>query len=321
MHLDLRSLGVLGKVPSCAEYIRLRFGAQDLAALDVWLAESMDRLLARPQEQWVTRYEQGSIYGFVFRGQSEETLVAGVVRPSADSANRKFPLVVAAAFASPSELVRRPALLPLLLEPFWVAAGLVLAESRGMDVPELERRIEAIAHGCELPGDGASEAYRAWIESTSTAALWTLLCEQRLDATEIIRLLLECVRPVRGVEHPTNSLTLKLPLGRAGGAALCFWLDLVCAAAGWKATIPSFFWSHDGTTGTVLLHLGSPPHGTVEELWAPQGLQDEFCDLTKDTSDEQARWLPGLSESLRCMCNSKEHSARKLLEAVAATCR
>ncbi len=40
-----------------------------------------------------------------------------------------------------------------------------------------------------------------------------------------------------------SPLSLRLPLGQAGGAALCFCSDLARRFLGWRATVPSFFWS------------------------------------------------------------------------------
>ena len=96
-------------------------------------------------------------------------------------------------------------------------------------------------------------------------------------SSRAIRWLRETVRPYQRTERPRTPLTLRLPLGQAGGAAVCFWLDLVQRLTGWLATIPSFFWSHDGTSGTMLLHLGEPPRVTLAELWMSTPSRNEIC--------------------------------------------
>jgi hypothetical protein len=120
-------------------------------------------------------------------------------------------------------------------------------------------------------------------------------------AAGAIRFAVEAVRPMRGVERPRTPLTLRLPLGAAGGAAVCFWVDLVRRAAGWRSTIPSFFWSHDGETGTMLLHLGDAPRSTLVDLWIPGGDRAELCDLTHPLSSTALSAVPELPPALaRC---------------------
>ena len=64
--------------------------------------------------------------------------------------------------------------------------------------------------------------------------------------------------------------------------------------AGWRRTVPSFFWSHDGASGALMLHLGRVPPAAFGELWLPTGASDEVCDLvlpsTSFRSSRASRW-------------------------------
>jgi hypothetical protein len=128
-----------------------------------------------------------------------------------------------------------------------------------------------------------------------------------------VRFIIDLVKPHRGVDFPKTPLSLRLPLGQAGGAAVCFWIDMVRRAAGWKATLPSFFWSHDGGTGALVLHLGEPPKSTLAELWMPRGARDEFCDLTLAIPEERTRFLTPLPRSLTELLARDDYAVQDFL--------
>jgi hypothetical protein len=126
-------------------------------------------------------------------------------------------------------------------------------------------------------------------------------------------LLCEAVRPLSGVEQPDSPLSLRLPLGQAGGAALCFWLDLTRRLVRWRATVPSFFWSHDGQAGGLMLHLGDPPACTMAEIWHPSGERDEVCDLTARLDGSWISALPALPPGLSAVLATEGASVADLL--------
>jgi hypothetical protein len=109
-------------------------------------------------------------------------------------------------------------------------------------------------------------------------------------------------------------LSLRLPLGLAGGPTLCFWIDLVRRAAGWGSTVPSLFWSHDGTDGVALLHLGKPPKETLAELWMPRGECEQIADLTTVPSPALVELLPPLPPALQTLLSSPDASVAQLLQ-------
>src|SRR5262249_37064445 len=140
-------------------------------------------------------------------------------------------------------------------------------------------------------------SYAEWAQTLVIRDLCSLVFAESgtADAERAIQMVVESLKPFRGVEHPATPLTLRLPLGSAGGAAVCFWVDLVRRAAHWKATIPSFFWSHDGQSGCLLLHLGKPPRRTLAQLWLPIADHEEFCDLVPPIARDRTESLPPLA--------------------------
>ncbi len=114
------------------------------------------------------------------------------------------------------------------------------------------------------------------------------------------------MQPHRG-EFPNTQVSLRVPLGAAGGAAVCFWPDLVRRLSGWQRTVPSFYWSHDGAEGQLTVHLGSAPPATVSELWLATATRDEFCSVGAPVAESVLELLPALSP--RCENALREPSS------------
>jgi type VI secretion system ImpM family protein len=315
---------LLGKVPWRNEYVRPPVPSPTLAGFDVWLGESVEAA-TRGAAGWGEAYATAPLQAFVFApkkagfwGSGGIEMLAGVVAPSADGAGRQYPIALAGTLALPSGVVSSPEILPLLVEDFWQGASDLLSETKVKAVDTIDHRFRNLQERFEFTVDGARGAYGEWIAALTANELWVSLfgAESLRTADQTIENVFEAVRPFRGVEHPRTTLTLRLPLGSAAGAAVCFWVDLVRRAAKWRATIPSFFWSHDGTAGTMLLHLGDPPTSTLAELWGPKRDRDEIFDLTLGSAAPAELGGGGTAPSIR---SNPIEPVSELLSRVAAT--
>ena len=97
---------------------------------------------------------------------------------------------------------------------------------------------------------------------------------------------------------------------------MCFWLDAVRRLVGWQTTVPSVFWSHDGNSGKLTVHLGDAPVATVSELWLPTEQSDEFCDLTSPLADATVESLAPLSGAIEQLLGDQSSSIARLLAAL-----
>ncbi len=281
-------IDLLGKVPWKNEYVRPSSPSPLLSSFDLWLAKTADAA-TRGSVGWGDAYATAALQAFVFGtvksgafGLGAPQVLVGVVAPSEDGAGRQFPLALAGTLALPSSVGANPQVLPLLVEDFWQGASDLLWEVKAKAGAAAEDRFRMLQSCFEFPVDGARAAYGEWIAALTVDEFWVLLFGQHPPRTveRTMEDVVAAVLPFRGVEPARTTLTLRLPLGSAAGAAVCFWVDLVRRAARWRTTIPSFFWSHDGESGSMLLHLGEPPASTLAELWGPPRDRDEIFDLT-----------------------------------------
>ena len=228
-------------MPSFAEYLPVPTSAPTFAAFDAWLSDASEWAAGRAGPGWPEACARGAMYGFVFRSPTAAAdVLCGALAPSRDSAGRAFPLAVAAPLHASTELLRRPELLPFVLEDSWARlteACADLISGRLLDataLPELaERPVEPVAE--------AAQVYDEWVSSLELAELWALLGPAMTDPALPLRVLLETLTPARGVERPRTTLALRLPLGRAGGAALCAWLDSCVAGLAGRQRSPASF--------------------------------------------------------------------------------
>ena len=282
-------VGVVGKVRWRDEYVRANVADEPFASFEAWLAENVEWAAERAGTQWNQAYRRGRLYAFVHQSAADDRapLVAGAMVPSCDGAGRNFPLVVLGGIDA-GPICEQPHMLPFLLEGFWGEASEAVISIMAQPVDLVQHLSRVSLDAVRLPDD-AIASYTEWASALTLAELWSLIYgESAQGAGRAARSVLDAVRPYRGTERPKTPLTLRLPLGMAAGAAVCFWIDLVRRTAWWQKTVPTFFWSHDGTTGDMLLHLGTPPRSTLAELWLPTGRRDEFCDLTRPPDTEPA---------------------------------
>jgi type VI secretion system ImpM family protein len=293
--------GALGKLPSRGDFIQLGAGGGPFASFDAFLTESIEWAEGRTDASWAEAFALAPLQAFVFRAPARggSTLLAGAMAPSHDQAGRRFPLSVAAPFTAGPRLLAAPELLPLVLESCWYATSGLVTEARGSSGIELSTRLPVLSDASAEEVEEARESYAHWAETLPVDELWALLFAQQpaLDPALVLAFLYQAVRPCRGQERPTTPLSLRVPLGLAGGAAVCFWLDFVRRVARWRATVPSFFWSHDGESGVLFLCLGEPPKSALAELWQPTGRRDEVCDLAQWIGARDATALQAAAET------------------------
>jgi type VI secretion system protein ImpM len=272
------AVGVVGKLPAFADFVRLGAQAKLFEDLLTWLVDGTERSAALRRDA-LALIGAGPLHAFVYRAGAGSSFLAGVLGPSSDQAGRCFPSAVAAELPVSPALLQEPGVLPILLERIWAVTGQVATELQTQD-----RETILAAPGWQVDMEAsptqALATYRAWTEELPVQELLDLVFAGDVAAAaRAIALTEEAVRPYRGIEEPSTPLSLRLPLGEYGGAAVCFWIDVVRRLLGWRRTLPSFFWCHDGSSGVLMLHLGQVSVRAFAELWFPTGACDEVCDL------------------------------------------
>jgi hypothetical protein len=234
-------------------------------------------------------------HGFVVQVSPGAALqaVAGVMGPSRDSAGRVYPLIVAASLEFEAAVGARPEVAPLLLDSYWQATIELLASLESAPLAPGDRRLEAATEPPFESAAAALDLYGRWIEETSAAEMCSLL-DRSLDWLVSIAGRMATLAAVQPA--PPGACAVRVPLGQAGGSALCFWLDVVRRSTRSQSRVPTFFWSHDGDSGQAIVCLHPPGESVLAALWS-HGAGDEVWDAAEDPG-------AGSTASMRAMCDS-----------------
>jgi type VI secretion system protein ImpM len=284
----VHAIGAFGKLPHLGDFVRVG-AVTSSPSFETWLEGGMAWGEARRGSDWSSRYGAGSIYAFVHKG-GERHLTTGVIKPSRDRVDRRFPLVVFSQL--PEKLPAAPHLLPLFLGNFLDAAAQIL-----LDAEHFTTSAELAARLGNLPPiefDGFAHDYYSWARQTSVASVCPALYGDPADSGvaalgAALDDILDALGAARGQESPTTSLGVRLPLGAGGSASATFWLDAVRRAARWVTNVPSCFWSFDGNSGSILIQLGKTPPSSLSELWAPDPDSESICDLLAPKTNSSHR--------------------------------
>jgi len=276
-----------GKVPHVGDFIRARADLPPIPTFEAWVTDGMGSAHSR-RPAWAQEFGRGAPYAFVYRPPAKSpqgTLLVGVMRPSHDAVGRLFPLVFGAVTEA-APFASAPHLLPLVLGDFLELAGHASLRADAITQPQ---QLEAHVASLNPPMFDARAAYydySAFSQQTGVGGALSAIYGESWSfrAPHAVHTIVEALKPVRGREPPDTRLSLRLPLGVAGTAAVAFWLDVVRAAGAWQRTVPTFFWCADDSSGSLLLQLGDTPQSSLSELWSPDDNADLVCDLVASTT-------------------------------------
>jgi type VI secretion system ImpM family protein len=271
-----------GKVPRVGDFVRAKADAAPVPFFEELLTEGMSWATQR-RPSWESDFGRGVAHAFVYRPSSkqpQDALLAGVIRPSHDAVGRLHPLV----FAVPLDgraISSAPHLLPLLLGDFLEQATDASMRADAVSKPQDLEAYVAHLHPPYLELGNVRSDYEMFARATGIGGALSSVYGDAwsMRGPHAIHTILEALAPVRGREPPDTRLSLRLPLGAAGSAAVAFWLDIVRAAGNWQRTVPSMFWRADAQEGVLLLQLGDTPSSSIAELWSPDEDADLVCDL------------------------------------------
>jgi len=245
---DRVKIGVFGKLPAHAEFIRADTTDPAISDIERWMDEAVG-LLHRSS----SALAEGPAF-FAWRSGGGTRTNVGVMVPSRDQVGRQFPLMIFASADGGADLF--PAF-PVAFAPFLVEATALVSAAQTVDGPTL---IE-YARRLPVPGPADFAEARASVDDLLAGADVPELCAAMFPATPEgsryygIHTFVTACRGAHGHEPSKASVTLECPLGDIPARAT--WLELARRLLGWRDN-PSFFWT-DGAHGRLLLPLGPPP--------------------------------------------------------------
>ena len=272
-------IGLYGKHPSAADFIRVNASSAELREFDQWLSNALAASARLAEERWEPSYRAGLPLSFLFGGQHRRC-VLGALAPSLDQSGRLFPLIIFA------EIERNLAVSDFPVfphHPFFARAHALLARSATAsrdEIQTLPTRIPADelnsfegarqAHDRYLAGVRCGSAFGAMFGGGSRQA------PLALREIEHFGRALASGRPPRyGLKFPLSQPAAgRLVSGPSVEGNAAFWLALLQQQAA-RPFMPSMVWSE----AHMIVAAGQLPSRTLVGTWQPDQEDDQLCDL------------------------------------------
>jgi type VI secretion system ImpM family protein len=276
---------LFGKLPWCADYVRVHHTQPAAIALDSWLQASMQPL-ARARVGWPTQRVH-----FLYTAPGAATRLAGVLAPSRDRAGRKFPVSVFARVPSVGPEARGPlelAALPRTLAGFLDAAEELIERGPSLDRAGVERALR------ELPLPRSTPVAGITAELASRSALQ--LAHAMFTDDVRARTLAAWANVVEAIGDWRASSFAQAPVLAAPLRSLQdleAWLALVGRVRGESMGAASVFWTPRAPEPRMLLALGALPASLPLWLAQPAERHERLLPLAPEPRSKR---LPAVSD-------------------------
>ncbi|WP_426753316.1 type VI secretion system-associated protein TagF [Myxococcus sp. Y35] len=302
-------IGLLGKTPRQAEFIRFNAATPLALQLYGWMEGGVERArrarVDLPAEP----------VSFVFTAPGQKQALVGVLAPSRDSVGRDFPLAVFTEVSS-AETASKLALTPEAFQPFLRAAGTLTQVAAELDVPQLLERAAVLP----LPGPGdysiAKRLRDEVLAEHHTVDLLGPVVEGTPDGGRYYALhtFLTACAGERGKEQSPAGVTLDCPLSpRVGPVA---WLELSARLLRWTHQPPALFWS-EGERPRLLISLGAPSPALFLALAQPSRAGAQVWPLRTERPAAIDNARKGLTAAARQVIDAPSTTLEQLLRALA----
>jgi type VI secretion system protein ImpM len=316
MSLLSPQISYFGKLPRFGDFIRYNAGGSEIRSMEQWIQEGIHYSQQQFSSDWDAVFTASPRYGFVFCPDGSDRFLLGVLMASRDKIGRRYPFVISLRLAKSALDGGAIFRLPLAYSAFLLRAGGLLNrladESSVHDIAALANSLAVSTLDDPV---GASDELDAYLRSTSLAAFWEAVLDDRRDRRKFLLMknLVDILSPLRGNQPERLTLGLRFPLGRNRDrlhVIIGTWMRLCMRMLGDPILWPTFFWGREGPErpSYLYLFLSAPSYKNFTHLVYPQGESDILCRLEEEgggdpTNDAErleaeSQGLPADDESL-----------------------
>lgn len=257
-------VGLYGKHPTAADFVRVEAAGQALKAFDRWLSEALVDA-ARLVGDWESRYQDADITHFLFCSEGttkEPGCLVGSFAASCDRSGRSYPLIVFAELPLELALVAYPA---VPLHGFLEESSEVLAQRAELDHERLGQAVRALA----LPDEPSVKAALARRDDVLRGTDSEKALEELFGAgfgAQAQTAALDQLKSIARATRDSSSIGrfgIRCPLGANTREHAAFWLSLLERNLG-LPLVPQVLW----TRQNALLYLHSLSSKALAALWS-----------------------------------------------------
>ena len=219
-----------GKIPARGDFVKGAGHSPLIGLLDTWVSRAMAQLSEDPR--WKITYDNAAAFDFAFVGARSRVSIVGHLRPSTDSAGRRFPFITAATIERDDTLLFRCG--PAALGPAYASLAQVAEiATGGADVPTVQAALDRLHCAADFDAAIQTDPLGGFVRRTTLGGLAEML--GAVDPEVVARIVLAIgllLRPVVGQQtvRIDKDLRMPLPAGDEHARAVAgLWLYLVSA--------------------------------------------------------------------------------------------
>ncbi len=269
-----------GKLPTHGDFVRHHVGGPDggrgLQALDTWLQRGLVQAHRRLGVGFEASFDAAPGICFVMDPPAGDHVLAGVLRPSRDTAGRRYPFLVAVSIPRSRVDGRRLPSWPLRYQAFFAEATALVADvvaQRLADehLPDRLVRLRDLFDDTHFVVD-----YEYRLRQAQVWPLWgrTWGTSENGRKYVLLKNLTEGFAAARG--WPAR-LPLRFPYPSiVESMDASFWLEICWHLHGKPPAKPAFFWPEADVDGALLVSLAHPPPALFSHLFTNEA-HDDGC--------------------------------------------
>ena len=313
------NIGLLGKLPSHGDFIRINIQGDAWKAFDTWIQEAF--YYAGEVNALQDGYIGADGYAFYFSVPGTSNALVGYLKPSQDTIGRKFPIILAASVETgmvKEEITYNPV---LVYNTFVQHASELVKratkENLGRDqlISEIETLVQH-GHPKSTIDEDFSPGGISWKELSEESGLSFDDSQKYLP----FKNLSEIVVPLRSGIPAHYTLGFRFPGGSSATLRVysaSFWLAAFQKALGQPMSDQCLFWrigEADSKGSSLLAFLQPPPAKILVNMLPVESESDYICDMQHIGIKKKDLAAESLSAVLRQVLDSSESSLVEVLQ-------
>lgn len=267
------TVGLYGKHPTAADFLRLNAGSVEVRHLDEWLSGAL-AAAQRLMPNWETVYPSSSPISFISsQGESSGRCLVGLLVSSKDTSGRQYPLVLFSE-VDDSLLVETYPALPC--HRFFLDMERLLERRKRINHDKLLAAVQELQPPVADSLVFAQQELERFLERTSCGSTFETMfggdgaVEQGAVGLRTLQEFCQSLWPGR----PLPNWGVRCPLGEFPAGTAALWLSLVKQ---WlpQPLIPNAIWSRN----TLLIYFNRLSTKALTALWHIGWHDDSLCNL------------------------------------------
>jgi type VI secretion system ImpM family protein len=313
-----------GKLPSHSDFVRFNAAGQEIRVFDQWLQEALYSAGRFFSSEWPAVYRDSPSYHFIFHTDHTEAALAGIVRPSHDASERKYPFIVAGRIHKRPLHPRLIPLVPRLFASFFGESLKITEEAAGgLPVSDLISKTESLGNFLAPDIDSIIRDFQGYLRSTTLERFY----EGEFGSFEdyrkyvVVDNLVQIYGPSSRARTLPSSLGIRFPLSQNASShteEVSFWSDLGFRVSQGFPSLPNMFWGvpRGPEKSYYFLVFGKPQVKFYMSLVQPVRENGAVCRLDEDGEFPAEQAAQRLPPGIRKALESRDFTLNDLLEAV-----